>query len=365
MWKDMLVVVEHSKASLDIESGSLRLRMPDQPLQRIPLRLVGLLVIIGNLTVSCKVWRNLSVHHIPTVLFPARGPMAATWLGAGLSLSMWHRVRQHSAASRAKRRLEIAGKILLGKLEAQKALAGLWLTQMEQREMPGSKRTRVAMEKVREVLAQRCRQLSKISNLEELRGVEGRAAVTWFQAFARLVQPEWKFTGRNRRPPRDPVNALLSLGYTLLTHETCRWLLSHGLDPSVGFLHAESPNRPTLALDLVEPLRPGVDAMVLHLVQGSMKPSHFSNKKEEGCRLKKAGRAIFFQTWSTWREAWPLLHPQSPGSSASGRAFPTLNAVSESQFGYPTLPLRQYARKISLALIHELKSGDGASWEKF
>jgi CRISPR-associated protein Cas1 len=106
--------------------------------------------------------------------------------------------------------------------------------------------------------------------LEALRGLEGDAAAAYFGVFDHLIvaqKDDFRFRGRSRRPPMDPVNALLSFLYTLLVHDATGALESVGLDPQVGFLHAVRPGRPSLALDLIEDLRPVVaDRLALSLI---------------------------------------------------------------------------------------------------
>lgn len=97
------------------------------------------------------------------------------------------------------------------------------------------------------------------NDVDLLRGLEGEAAQAYFGVFGQLVRAEsslLRFGGRNRRPPRDAFNALLSFFYTLLTHDCRSALESVGLDPAVGFLHRDRPGRPSLALDLAEEFRP-------------------------------------------------------------------------------------------------------------
>lgn len=113
-------------------------------------------------------------------------------------------------------------------------------------------------------------------------------------------------TGRNRRPPRDPVNALLSLGYTLLGAEMLSAVQEAGLDPALGFLHGIVPGRESLVLDLIEPLRPGVDALVLRLLEQVVTPAHFTRHPVQGCRLNKEGWGLFYPAWANARRYWPL-----------------------------------------------------------
>jgi CRISPR-associated protein Cas1 len=105
---------------------------------------------------------------------------------------------------------------------------------------------------------------------DRVRGDEGQAAATYFGVFDRLItaqKEDFAFSGRNRHPPRDPVNALLSFVYTLLTHDVRSALEGVGLDPQAGFLHRDRPGRPGLALDMMEELRPVMaDRLVLSLI---------------------------------------------------------------------------------------------------
>lgn len=126
--------------------------------------------------------------------------------------------------------------------------------------------------------------LKKPLDLETLRGKEGEAARSYFSAFSSLItsqNEDFPFHGRNRRPPLDRVNALLSFVYTLLCHEINNALEGVGLDPQVGFLHRDRPGRPSLALDLMEEFRPGIaDRLVLSLInRRQVSPKGFSLKE--------------------------------------------------------------------------------------
>ncbi len=111
-------------------------------------------------------------------------------------------------------------------------------------------------------------QVEQTKQLDTLRGVEGRAAAIWYGYFATIIPSDWTFAGRKSHPPADPLNALLSLGYTLATTRCVSLLVAHDLDPRVGFLHQLRPGRNSLACDLVESLRvPLVDRLVLKLIR--------------------------------------------------------------------------------------------------
>lgn len=138
-----------------------------------------------------------------------------------------------------------------------------------------------------------------------LMGAEGAATARYFQHWGQRFDAQWKFSGRNRRPPRDPVNALLSLGYMLTCHTVGRLAAHAGFETALGFLHAPASGRQSLALDLVEPLRPWVDEWVHALCHsGDLSPNDFTYPKGAGCRLSQPAARGFFHHWYTRAEPW-------------------------------------------------------------
>jgi CRISPR-associated protein Cas1 len=128
-----------------------------------------------------------------------------------------------------------------------------------------------------------------------LRGVEGAASAAVYAALAVMFPPAYGFCGRNRRPPRDPANALLSLTYTLLHSEAVLAAHGAGLDPFVGFYHALDFGRESLACDLIEPLRPAADEFVLALIRNeTLRADHFSIDAAQ-CTIGKAGRSRYYE----------------------------------------------------------------------
>ena len=136
---------------------------------------------------------------------------------------------------------------------------------------------------------------------EQLMGYEGAIAKVYFRALGLLVPEEFAFTGRSRRPPLDPFNAMLSFGYTLLMYDIYTALSNEGLHPYFGFLHALKNHHPALASDLMEEWRAVlVDAMVLSLVSHhEVRTEHFAAMKEDepGIILTREGRAIFLRAY--------------------------------------------------------------------
>lgn len=140
------------------------------------------------------------------------------------------------------------------------------------------------------------------ARLDELRGMEGEAARLYFSVFGRLLRstdPEIRFSGRSRRPPLDPVNALLSFLYTLLVHDCRSALEGVGLDPAVGFLHRDRPGRPSLALDLMEELRPVLaDRLALALFnRRQLRARDFDHLDGGAVMLGDEGRKTVLAAW--------------------------------------------------------------------
>jgi CRISPR-associated protein Cas1 len=150
-------------------------------------------------------------------------------------------------------------------------------------------------------------------DLGELLGCEGAAANLYFEQFASMLKgAEWRFefAGRNRRPPRDPVNALLSLGYSILAKELAGVCHAVGLDPFLGFLHQPRYGRPALALDLMEEFRPLVaDSVAISLVnRGEIDPGDFI-RATTGTFLNEQGRRRFWEAWFRRMDS-EVSHPE-------------------------------------------------------
>jgi len=142
-------------------------------------------------------------------------------------------------------------------------------------------------------------QLPDAASLDVLLGLEGAASREYFQAAQRMVDPMFGFTARQRRPPPDPINAMLSYGYTLLCHEVIAALEGAGLDPLVGVLHQHRWGRPALALDLMEEFRPmTVDVAVWRLTGSrTVRAEQFTVEPDLGCRMGDDARAAFLAAY--------------------------------------------------------------------
>ncbi|MDZ4743532.1 MAG: type I-C CRISPR-associated endonuclease Cas1c [Verrucomicrobiota bacterium] len=162
-------------------------------------------------------------------------------------------------------------------------------------------------------LARSVDEARRTNSLDALRGIEGDAASSYFQAFPRLIrsdEPSFVFKDRNRRPPLDPVNALLSYLYTILAHDARSACESVGLDSSVGFLHRDRPGRPSLALDLMEEFRPVLaDRLVLSLInRQQIKRTDFKTRESGAVEMSDETRKAILAAYQE-RKRDEVHHP--------------------------------------------------------
>lgn len=177
--------------------------------------------------------------------------------------------------------------------------------------------------------------IPKAMNKTKLMGYEGIAAKTYFAALGQLVKPEFAFTIRSRRPPKDAFNAMLSLGYTLVMYDLYTAIVNTGLQPYFGFMHALRNHHPGLASDLLEEWRPViVDSLVMSLVQKEkIVPTHFETVPgTKGIVLTSVGRNIFLKAYE--------------------RKMNTINRYTTTTCTYRQ-SLRQQVRQYSKALMHD------------
>lgn len=154
-----------------------------------------------------------------------------------------------------------------------------------------------------------------------LLGIEGHATATYFRAFSKMLRGEMDFSSRSRRPPRDPVNALLSFGYTLITNEIFSLLIAMGFDAYIGYLHGIDYGRPSLALDLVEEFRhPVVDRFTLYLINNRIiSTEDFVQSEEGGFLLKPESRKRYFEQYENRMNE--VFQDQSIGEKVSYRSI--------------------------------------------
>ncbi len=284
--------------SLYLDRKNLALKMDGQAIAlyenevkqgTVPLHLVERVVIYGNVQLESRVLAALSERAIGVVFLAGRSAKLCAMLAVKSHNDASRRLGQYRLSLDEGLRTDLARRLVVIKVRAQrKALQEALLKRPDQRLILSK-----AIKTLGDIL-QSLRNAKENCRLPALRGFEGAAAAAYFAAFTELFPASLNFSGRHKRPPPDPVNACLSLGYTLLHYEAVRACQAVGLDEMLGFYHDVSFGRESLACDLMEPLRPYLDAWVWELFrERHLRSEHFS--EEQGrCLLQKAGRNSFF-----------------------------------------------------------------------
>jgi len=297
----MILVVDRRACTLRHDAGVLKVECEGGSSQRAPIAQLEQVIIHGNPMAETAVWRALAKAGVPTVMLPARGADGAAVLGNGLATQFPLRALQHQIAAEPAQALAVAAWIIRQKLLGY----DLPLRALSLRHGADAESCTAFIQRRDQAIAA----LPAAASQDALMGIEGQVANAWFGLIARTLTPVWGFSGRNRRPPRDPVNALLSLGYTLLGSEVHRGVIASGLDPSLGLLHQPAAGRESMVLDLTEIFRSGVDHYALSWIDPEAPDqSDFYYREREGCRLSKAARPRFYGIWAARRAEWPYPH---------------------------------------------------------
>ncbi len=243
---------------------------------RVPLHKLGSVAPMGRVTVSSGLMAAALRAGIAITYFSEAGRFLARVEGpvSGNVLLRRDQFRAHESGTLSAR---LAAAIIAGKAANQRNVLQRALRDHGDKQ---SAAITTEIETAVKLLGDSARRCLKPRELDELRGIEGDAARVYFAVFNHLIRSDeafFRFSSRSRRPPLDAVNALLSFFYTLLVHDCRAALEGVGLDPAVGFLHRLRPGRPSLALDLMEELRPHLaDRLVLTLInRGEVSPSGF------------------------------------------------------------------------------------------
>lgn len=272
-----------------LRGESLKITTKGQEPLEVRIRDISQLAVYGNIQVTTPALRCLCEHGVPVCFFSSGGWFYGMFQGMPHRNILLRRL-QYAAASQPERSLIIARSLVEQKIRNQRT--------MLRRNHP-----HVSIQALKQ-LRHLCRQAAKAASLGELLGIEGSAARVYFSHFGGMLRQQthgeldFAMAGRNRRPPKDPVNALLSLVYAILTKELTIILAGIGFDPHCGFYHQPRYGRPSLALDLMEPFRPLLgDSVVLGAINnGAIQPKDFI-KRLGAVALTEAGRRRFIQAY--------------------------------------------------------------------
>jgi CRISPR-associated protein Cas1 len=282
--------VQEERASLLLDHDAVRVRAPDREPVTLPLLAIEGIVCFGTPHVSTALIQRCASEGRELVFLTWSGRFAGRMEGP-CSGNVLLRRAQHLAGLSEDRALAIARPIVAAKVQSSRLVLQRAAREIADRHGSGQLSTAAA------ALTEMLPRVREARTLDELRGHEGEAAATYFGVFPHLIRQRAfaeRFDGRQRRPPRDPVNAVLSFLYTLLRMEIVAALESAGLDPQVGYLHTLRPGRPALALDLLEELRaPLADRLTLTLLnRRQLTPDHFQEEPGGAVHLNDRGREV-------------------------------------------------------------------------
>ncbi len=278
----------------------------DTTLGRYPLHTLCNIVCFSYKGASPSLMGKCAENCIGLSFFTPNGRFLANVYGESNG-NILLRKEQYRISDDESRALGYAKNMIIGKIYNEK-----WCLERTKRDHP----MRVDVDKmsgVSENLTQFLNNINEVKNMDSLRGIEGKAALQYFSCFDDLIlnqKDDFTFTERNRRPPKDNVNALLSFVYILLSNECSSALEGAGLDPYSGFMHTDRPGRKSLALDLVEELRGSIgDRFVLTLINTKMiRNEHFTKQEAGGVLLSEQGRKVVISEWQKHKKE-KITHP--------------------------------------------------------
>lgn len=293
-------------AYLSLDGENVVVSQDQQETARFALHTLEGILCFSYAGASPALMGGCAERGISLAFFTPRGRFLARIAGETRG-NVLLRQQQYRAADDPFASCRYARDFLLGKVYNAR-----WVLERATRDHP----QRVPVDRLKALSGQLAAALPRIQDAmtaEELRGIEGEAAQRYFDGFDSLILQQretFAFSGRSRRPPLDPVNALLSFAYTLLARECAAALEGVGLDPYVGFLHRPRPGRTSLALDLMEELRPVcADRFVLSCInQKQLTAKHCQRQESGAVLLTDEGRRAFLTAWQQRRQQ-TIQHP--------------------------------------------------------
>lgn len=279
-----ILIVQNPQASVGVRHGEIVVRMDGEVMAKHPIHQLHAVYLYGAVQVSAQALCLLMEEAVPVSYFSPAGRFLG--MAHGLpSSGVDARIGQSRLWHHPQQRLLIAAEIIRAKIHNQRVIL--------MRNGSPSQSVLAQLAALRDSCTSQC-------SLEALRGVEGSAAALYFAHFASVlkVNTGFDFETRNRRPPKDPVNALLSMAYSILCKELTGIAYSVGLDPYLGFFHSPRYGRPALALDMMEEFRPLIaDSTVITLInRGEISLDDFVSTSK-GVFLKDSGRRQFWRAW--------------------------------------------------------------------
>ena len=296
-----VLYVDTNGAYLRKREGVINISKDKETLQEIPLTAIDQVVLVGQVNATTPLLIELLQRGIATYFCNYGGKLTG-WLQPAWGKNSLLRIAQFQAYGDTTIKLSLSKAFVSGKLANYRTLILRYNRSLSLPKLSAAADT----------IGRYMKKIPDQTNINQLLGLEGSASRCWFESLPYMIKREeadFFFTGRNRRPPRDPINALLSFSYSMLVKDIIGELMRVGLDPYIGFLHSSVYGRPALALDLMEEFRPIIaDSVVLTAVNtGMVRPDHFENV-EMNCRMNESGRKSFFRAYRN-RMNEEITHP--------------------------------------------------------
>jgi CRISPR-associated protein Cas1 len=300
-----VLFVTQSDVRVNLETDNVCIKKDDKVLLRVPLLNLEQIVLFNNFGATPQLLGECAKRNISISFLSEYGKYRGTFHGESNGNVLLR--KEQYRISEDGRSLDYAKSFIFGKLHNQK-----WVIERGVRDY-SLRINALLLKKQSEFISGQLKQILNIESDANLRAAEGNAAHCYFSAFGELILQNkdcFSFTNRNRRPPTDPINAMLSFAYTLLASECRHALEVVGLDSYVGFLHSDRPGRASLALDLMEELRPHfADRFVLSLInRNEVNESDFEFQSSGAVLLSSPSRKKFLSSWQS-RKKEEITHP--------------------------------------------------------
>lgn len=289
------LIIDRKNLSLNIDGNALVFYENGQRSATMPLAIIERICIKGDLALSAKVLGILGEQGIGVVILSGIYRQAALFMPNARKDAL-RRVAQAYFSQDADFTLAQAKNWVEEKIHRQYQL----LLHCAQQPHIATNVLHLPLKRLEKALST----VAEAQSISGLRGIEGSAAAAYFSGLAAYLPQSLDFRERNRRPPRDPFNVVLSLGYTLLHFEMVRQIHLVGLDPGIGFYHGLAHGRESLACDLVEPMRPCIDQFAIDLFHDrTLRPENFT-KRGSACHMGKSARARFYPAFEQAAREW-------------------------------------------------------------